>query len=485
MHDFLCLISSMVQSSVKKGKEVNLNIESLAFGGKGVAKIDDFVIFVKNTIPGQTVKAFIYKKHRGYAEARPMEVIRESPNYTMPRCEHFEFCGGCTFQQLNYDEQIRQKKQQVINAFQRLAGLSTIKIDKIIPSDNIYNYRNKMEFTFSNRRWILPNESDDAPQSFALGLHIPGRFDKILDINECHIQPKIGNKILNFVREKAIELKLKPYDVKTHIGFLRHLVLRFGINTNEIMINIVTSYENTDFLIPLVNDLIEQFPQITSIINNINTRKADIAFGEYEIILHGAPAITDKIGNLTFRISANSFFQTNTLQAEKLYQAVMDVADLNTNDIIYDLYCGTGSISLFLAQKAKEVYGFEMIRSAVNDAQQNAIANSIENVQFFKANLDTYFKGFMHFSNFTKKFEVSKPDVVVIDPPRAGMHENMVRYLPKFGSKKIVYISCNPTTQARDLKILVAKGYKITKVILVDMFPHTPHIETVVVLENI
>lgn len=469
---------------IKKGEILELTIESLAYGGKGVAKVDDFVIFVKNAIPGQTVKAFIYKKRSGYAEARPVEVIKESPNYVVPPCEHFKYCGGCTFQQLNYDEQIEQKKQQVLDAFQRLAGLDNVKLDKVIPSNTIYNYRNKMEFTFSNRRWILPTEPKDAPQGFALGLHIPGRFDKILDINECHIQPKLGNEIINFVREKAIELKLKPYDAKTHIGFLRHLVLRFGINTDEMMVNIVTSYENTDFLIPLVQDLIKKFPQITSVINNINTRKGDTAFGEYEIILHGTPVITDKIGDLTFEISANSFFQTNTLQAEKLYQAVMDGADLNGNEIVYDLYCGTGSISLFLAQKAKEVYGFEMIASAVEDAARNAAANDIDNAQFFHANLDTYFKGYVSFKNFTKKFKISKPDVIVLDPPRAGMHEDFVRYLPKFGAKRIVCVSCNPTTQARDLKILFAKGYKLTKATMVDMFPHTPHIESVVVLEN-
>lgn len=475
----------MEKSPIKKGTEVTLTIESLAFGGKGVAKVDDFVIFVKNAIPGQTVKAFIYKKRSGYAEARPVEVIKESPNYTVPPCEHFKYCGGCTFQQLNYDEQIEQKKQQVIDALQRLAGIDNVKLDKVIPSNNIYNYRNKMEFTFSNRRWILPNEPEDVQQSFALGLHIPGRFDKILDINECHIQPKLGNEIINFVREKAIELKLKPYDQKTHIGFLRHLVLRFGVKTDEMMVNIVTSYENTDFLFPLVNDLVKEFPQITSVINNINTRKGDTAFGEYEIIMHGEPIITDKIGDLTFEISANSFFQTNTLQAEELYQAVMDGAELSGKEIVYDLYCGTGSISLFLAQKAKEVYGFEMIASAVEDAARNAAANDIDNVQFFKANLDTYFKGYVSFKNFTKKFKISKPDVIVLDPPRAGMHEDFVRYLPKFGAKKIVYVSCNPTTQARDLKILFAKGYKLTKATMVDMFPHTPHIESVVVLEKI
>ncbi|MBU0528718.1 23S rRNA (uracil(1939)-C(5))-methyltransferase RlmD [bacterium] len=475
----------MEQSPIKKGTEVNLTIESLAYGGKGVAKVNNFVVFVKNAIPGQIVRALIYKKRSAFAEARPIEILKESANATAPRCKHFAHCGGCTFQQLDYAAQIEQKKQQVIDAFQRLAGLDAVKIDKVIPSNNIYNYRNKMEFTFSNRRWRLPTEPEDAPQSFALGLHIPGRFDKILDINECHIQPKLGNEILNFVREKAIELNLKPYDAKTNIGYLRHLVLRFGVNTNEIMVNIVTSYENTDFLIPLVQDLIEKFPQITSVVNNINTRKADVAFGEYEIIMHGTPVITDKIGNLTFEISSNSFFQTNTLQAEKLYQAVIDGADLNGEEIIYDLYCGTGSISLFLAHKAKAVYGFEMIRSAVDDAQRNAEANGIENVQFYKANLDTHFKGYVSFSNFTKKFKISKPDVVVIDPPRAGMHEDMVYYLPKFGAKKIVYISCNPTTQARDLKILFTKGYQLNSTTMVDMFPHTPHIETVVVLKKI
>ena len=470
---------------IKKGETLELTIESLAYGGKGVAKVDDFVIFVKNAIPGQTVKALIYKKKSGFAEARPLEIIKESPDVVAPRCEHFAYCGGCTFQQLKYSTQVEQKKQQVVDAIRRLAGLKSATIDKVIPSKNIYNYRNKMEFTFSHRRWTLPNENEDDPQTLALGLHIPGRFDKILDITECHIQPKVGNDILNFVRKKAIELKLKPYDAKTNIGYLRHLVLRFGGNTNEMMVNFVTAYENTDFLIPLVQKLVKKFPQITSVINNINTRKGDTAFGEYEIILHGTPAISDKINDLTYEISSNSFFQTNTLQAEKLYQAVMDCTELSGTETVYDLYCGTGSISLFLAKKAKEVYGFEIIRSAVEDAQRNALNNGIENAQFFKANLDTYFKGYVSFSNFTKKYKISKPDLVVIDPPRVGMHIDVVNYLPKFKAKKIIYISCNPTTQARDIKILIEKGYNLTKTTMVDMFPHTPHIETVAVLQKI
>jgi len=469
---------------IKKGEILELKIESLAYGGKGVSKVDDFVIFVKNAIPGQKVKALVYKKRGGYAEARPVEILKESEGFTAPRCSHFEYCGGCTFQQLEYDKQLEQKVQQVKDAYKRLAGIDTVTINKIIGADKIYNYRNKMEFTFSNRRWTLPDEDEGVKKDFALGLHIPGRFDKILDISECHIQPAIGNDIINFVRETAIGLNLKPYDAKTHIGFLRHLVLRFGINTDEIMVNFVTAYENTDFLFSLVEQLTKKFPQITTVINNINTRKGDTAFGEYEIIMHGEPIITDKINDLTYEISANSFFQTNTLQAEKLYDEVLEGVSLTGKETVYDLYCGTGSISLFLAKNAQEVVGFEIISTAVEDAQQNAERNGINNAHFFKANLDTYFKGFVSFSNFTKKYEISKPDVLVIDPPRAGMHENMVKYIPKFGAKRIVYVSCNPTTQARDLRILQMKGYKLTKTTVVDMFPHTPHIETVAILEK-
>ena len=463
---------------IKKGEILELEIESLAYGGKGIAKVNDFVIFVKNAIPGQKVKALVYKKRSGFAEARPMEVLRESSDYTKPVCEHFDFCGGCTFQQLGYHKQLDQKVQQVKDAYKRLAGIEEVKIDRVVQADNIYNYRNKMEFTFSNRRWVLPGEDEDVKKDFALGLHIPGRFDKILDIRECHIQPKLGNAILNFIRNKAMKLKLKPYDAKTHIGFLRHLVLRFGVNTDKLMVNIVTSYENTELLFPLVNSLVKEFPQITTVLNNINTRKADIAFGEYEIILHGEPMITDKIGELEFEISANSFFQTNTVQAEKLYQAVLDGANLTGEEIIFDLYCGTGSITLFLAQQAKAVYGFEVIASAVEDAQQNAVLNDIGNVHFYKANLDTYFKNKNNFK------ELPDSDVIIVDPPRAGMHEDIVKYLPKFDAKRIIYVSCNPTTQARDIRILLDKEYRLIKTSIVDMFPHTPHIETVSVLEK-
>jgi len=348
----------------------------------------------------------------------------------------------------------------------------------VIAAEEQYHYRNKMEFSFSNRRWTLPDEGDDTERSFALGLHVPRRYDKILNINECHLQPKLGNEILNAVKEKARELKLKPYDVKTHNGFLRHLVMRFGHNTGDMMVNLVTSYENPELIQPLADHIHETFPQVTSIINNINTKKADIAFGEYETILYGNPTITEKMGDLTFEISANSFFQTNTKQGTHLSQAALDGAELTGKEIVYDLYCGTGSISLFLAQKAKEVHGFELITSSVEDATRNAITNLITNVRFHKANLDFFFK------KGSRRKKLPDPDIIIVDPPRAGMHKDMVSALPKFGAKRLVYVSCNPTTQARDVALLMENGYELKKLSMVDMFPHTPHIETVGVLEK-
>ena len=299
-----------------------------------------------------------------------------------------------------------------------------------------------------------------------------------MDINSCHIQPELGNEILNTVKTKARELKLKPYDVKTHIGFLRHLVLRFGHNTGDVMVNFVTSYENPELIKPLADHIHAQFPQVTSIINNINTKKADIAFGEYETLLYGEPTITEKMGDLTFEISANSFFQTNTKQGANIYQAVLEGAKLTGKENVYDLYCGTGSISLFLAKNAKEVHGFELITSAVEDATRNAMTNLITNVRFHKANLDFFFKkGKSH-------KDLSVPDVIVIDPPRAGMHKDMVNALPRFDAKRLVYVSCNPTTQSRDVALLIENGYGLKKLTMVDMFPHTPHIETVGILEK-
>jgi 23S rRNA (uracil1939-C5)-methyltransferase len=336
-----------------------------------------------------------------------------------------------------------------------------------------------MEFTFSPYRWVLDSEPEGVDRSFALGLHIPGRYDKILDIKNCHIQPEIGNKILKVAREVCLSnLDLKPYDPKSHVGFLRYLMIRYGVNTNQLMINIVTSYNDINKLSPLTDTLLKEFPEITSMVNNVNTRKADVAYGEYETLIFGNPYIEEKMGDLTFEISANSFFQTNTFQGLRLYQEVEKAAELSGNEVIFDLYCGTGTIGLFLANKAKEVYGFEIIRSSLEDAEKNAEKNGVDNIFFLKSNLDTFFKS----GQLSRK--IPKPDIVILDPPRAGMHPDMTNYLHKLKAKKIIYVSCNPTTQARDAKILAEKGYHIKKASMVDMFPHTPHIETVVLFSK-
>ena len=334
------------QVTIKRGTEIELNVESLAYGGMGLARVENFVIFVKYAIPGQRVLARIYKKRKGYAEAQVLKTLIDSPNSVEVQCNHYWICSK--IQSLSYDQQIKEKSEQVEDAFTRLGGFLDFKLDKVKKAELIYHYRNKMEFTFSPNRWVLESEPEGVDKSFALGLHIPGRFDKILDIHDCHIQPEIGNKILKVAREVCLSNpELRPYDPRSHIGFLRFLMIRFGTNTGDLMVNVVTSYHDIDKLSILTDTLLDKFPEITSLVNNVNTRKADVAFGEYETLLYGKPFIQEKIGSLTFEISANSFFQTNTKQGEVLYQEVENALELKGDEIIYDLYCGTGTIGLY------------------------------------------------------------------------------------------------------------------------------------------
>ena len=301
------------QVTIKRGTEIELNVESLAYGGMGLARVENFVIFVKYAIPGQRVLARIYKKRKGYAEAQVLKTLIDSPNSVEVQCNHYWICSK--IQSLSYDQQIKEKSEQVEDAFTRLGGFLDFKLDKVKKAELIYHYRNKMEFTFSPNRWVLESEPEGVDKSFALGLHIPGRFDKILDIHDCHIQPEIGNKILKVAREVCLSNpELRPYDPRSHIGFLRFLMIRFGTNTGDLMVNVVTSYHDIDKLSILTDTLLDKFPEITSLVNNVNTRKADVAFGEYETLFYGKPFIQEKIGSLTFEISANSFFQTNTKQ---------------------------------------------------------------------------------------------------------------------------------------------------------------------------
>ena len=457
--------------SIKKGSDVELKIESLAFGGMGVAHLHEMVTFVKNAIPGQKVNARITKKRSSYMEARSLEVLSESPHFMEVKCEHFADCGGCTFQNLDYAQQITAKEMQIKEVFQRIGGFPNFAFESIVTCDEAFHYRNKMEFTFSDQEYIPEKEKDREPKDFILGLHAPGRWDKILDINECHIQSPIANQILKSIKELMKDLK--PYNIREHSGFLRNLIIRVGSNTNEVMVNIVTSKEEQKALKPIVNSLIKKFPSITSVVNNITTRKAGVSIGEKQIVLYGNKYVMEKLDSYEFIISPNSFFQTNTRQAEKLYNIVLEESKLTGKEIIYDLFCGTGSISLYISKYAKMVYGFELDISAVQDAVQNAAYNKVKNASFFAGNLENLFRESPAIEN------LKLPDVVIVDPPRAGLHYKTVEDILEKSPMRIVYVSCNPATQARDVALLCKKKYELFKLRPVDMFPHTPHIENV------
>ena len=462
----------------KKGDELELTIESLAFGGKGVAHLNGYVIFIKGALPDQKVLARLTKRRNGYGEAKTLEILKETPSYITSKCDHFPTCGGCSFQDFDYYAQIEQKKAQVIDLFRRIGHMDKPKLNQVVPAEEIFHYRNKMEFSFSNRRWVLPEEEENAEADFALGLHIPGRFDKILDISTCWIQKPVANEILNTVRNVAQKTGLAPYDIREHSGYLRHLIIRLGERTDEVMVNIVTSREEKELLEPIVEGIKKVHPSVTSIVNNITRRRAGVSYGEWEVLLHGRPTITERLGDFTFEISANSFFQTNSVQGEKLYKIARDFAEFRGDEILYDLYCGTGSTSIFMAQQVKQVYGFEVVPPAVEDAVRNAVSNGIINCRFFPANLDKFFRKSSILS------EIEPPDIVFLDPPRAGMHPKLVNDVVDMSPEKIVYISCNPSTQARDVALLSEKGFKLKNLAMVDMFPHTPHIETVALLTH-
>jgi 23S rRNA (uracil1939-C5)-methyltransferase len=482
--------------NIKKGEIVELQIEKYAFEGKGIAKVSkndllglseengnekNYVVFVQGSYPGDKVKARLLKIKNSYAEALTIEVIEASKERINARCKYFGTCGGCKQQDLNYETQTFYKQEQVKEIFNKLGGFSNFEIESIIPSKNVFHYRNKMEFSFSDKRWLTRTEIADEKtldKDFALGLHIPRIFDKVLDIDECFLQSENGNKILNFTRDFFKNINSSIYSTKTHTGFLRNLVIKQSFHTNDLMVNLVTSEENHKLLDEYSNEIRREIPEITTIINNVNKKFAAVAVGDYEKVIYGSGFICDAIGKYKFRISANSFFQTNTLQAEKLYQTAMEYAELTGNEIIYDLYSGAGTIAIYVSDKAKQVYTFESVESAIADAHVNAELNKTQNVKFFSADL---FKSFLPIVN---KNKLAKPDVIIIDPPRSGMHPTTVNDVIALSPEKIVYVSCNPATQVRDIKLMVEAGYKLIKIRPVDMFPHTYHIENIALLRK-
>jgi 23S rRNA (uracil1939-C5)-methyltransferase len=461
--------------ALKKGEEVTLTIESAAFRGKGVAKVDGLAVFVYGTAPGDVVKARIIKKKKNYREAKLLEVLEPSKDRISPKCQHANVCGGCSWQHVPYAKQIEYKGQQVADHIRRLGGLTETTIHPAMGSEHDFYYRNKMEYSFANRRWLTQEEInkdefvDDS--GFAAGMHAPGRFDKILNLNECHLQQKESFQILDFVRSYCIKNDIPPFDAMKHEGFIRHLMIRNSYHTDDFMVNLVTYQDDQELIKKLSDELLENFPVITTIVNNINDTKSPTSIGRIEKVIYGPGFIVDKIGNHTFKIHPNAFFQTNTAQAERLYEVARDYADLQDGEIVYDLYCGVGTLSLFMSQKAEKVLGIELVEVAVENAKFNAKENNVDNVSFIKGDMKDV---------FTEEMvnEFGAPDVLITDPPRAGMHPDVVKRLKELKVPKLVYVSCDSSTMARDLKEL-DEVYDIIEVQPVDMFPQTYHVEAV------
>ncbi len=454
---------------VKKGDVIELTIEKMAIGGFGIARLDRYVIFVKGAVAGDKVKARIYKKKKDYAEAKVLEVITPSINRVEAKCMYFNHCGGCQWQHIKYEAQLDYKHMLVEETISKLGKFHDVPVLETIPSPEIFGYRNKMEFTFSNKPWVIPYTEQSQKPPFALGLHIPGSFDRVIDIKSCLLQPSKGNEILDVVRQYVRKTEIPVYDMKNHTGFWRFLTLRNSKAFGDWMVNIITSDEAQQVIAPLAEEICKKVSGIKTVLNNISKKKAAVAIGDKEVIMYGEGYIEDKIGDFVFRISANSFFQTNPKGAEKLYDKVKEYAELSGTEEILDLYSGTGTIPIFLSKQAKRIIGIEINEDAVKDARKNCELNGIDNCVFIVGDIR---------ETLSEVDSKIKPDVVIADPPRPGIHKDVLKGIIEMGAKRLIYVSCNPATMARDLSIL-SQSYEIKEIQPVDMFPHTHHIEIV------
>jgi 23S rRNA (uracil1939-C5)-methyltransferase len=465
----------------RRGEELTLRLESPELEGKNVARLDGLVVFVLGGVPGDLVRLRLTKVKKQFLEGEMLEILEPSPIRTAPRCAHFGECGGCRWQDVRYDAQLEFKRRHVQDALERIGGFEGVPVHPTLPSERVYEYRNKMEYSFG-RQWL--SREDYAAQKetaetdaslLALGLHHRGRFDRVLDVRECHLQPDAGSRIVNLVRDWCRSRNLTAYSTRTHTGYLRHLVVRGSVRSPGLMVNLVTSEDRPALMEELAEALRRGVPRITTFVNNITARKSQVALGETERVVFGPGWITESIGGASYRVSANSFFQTNTLQAERLYDTAAVLADLRPDDVLWDLYSGTGTIALHLAARVREVVGIEAVDAAVADARANAERLGAANCTFVPGDLK---------ERLTRDTGWAAgrpgPTVVVTDPPRAGMHEKVVMELVKLSPGRIVYVSCNPATMARDLRLLcTGGGYAVAEVHPVDMFPHTSHVECV------
>jgi len=458
----------------------DLAITSAGAEGKAVARHEGMVVFVTGAVPGDVADVQVVKKKSNFIEAIATRIVSPSPDRVRPFCQHFGTCGGCKWQHLDYVKQTQYKQQQVVDNLQRLGGLELPTVSPILTSPSSTHYRNKLEFTFSNSRWFTRDEIGtlgDTPDRNALGFHIPRRFDRVLDIHTCHLQPEPSNSIRNFFREHARTHGLSFYDQREHVGFLRTLLIR-TTTTGECMVLLSVGHEDVEARERLLSALVDRFPELTSVLWTVNPKKNDTIYDLDIHVFHGRDHLIEELPDgpggrpLKFRIGPKTFFQTNPEQTIAMYRLTRDLADLTGEENVYDLYCGAGSITLYLAAKAKHVVGVELVPESVADARVNAELNGISNVSFNSGDMKTVMDAAFVQRN-------GRPDVVVTDPPRAGMDEPVVRHLLELAPKRIVYVSCNPATQARDLAILNHR-YIIDHVQPVDMFPHTYHVENVV-----
>lgn len=464
----------------RKRKELptleNIEIVDVAAEGNSIAKIDGMVVFIPYGAPGDKADVKLDRKKHSYAEGHIVKLNTPSPLRVEPVCEHFGVCGGCRWQHLPYSFQIKAKQQQVKDALDRIAKVPYPEICPILGSETIYGYRNKMEYTFSNKSWLTFEQlksGEEFPDRDAAGFHIPGSFDKVLDIRQCHLQDDLGNRLRLFVKQYAKENGLPFYDIKQQQGLVRTMMIRIA-STSETMVVMVFGRDDKEAIAGVLDAIRNEFPELTSLMYVIN-QKVNDTIADQEVLLHsGKPYIEEEMEGLKFRVGPKSFYQTNSRQAYTLYKVARDFAELTGDELVYDLYTGTGTIANFLSGRASKVIGIEYVEDAIRDAKINSEVNGILNTQFYAGDMKDV---------LTDEFiaEHGRPRVMIVDPPRAGMHTDVVNVILNAEPKRIVYVSCNPATQARDLQLLDCK-YRIDAVQPVDMFPHTHHVENVVKL---
>jgi 23S rRNA (uracil1939-C5)-methyltransferase len=448
----------------------------IAEEGKGVGKADDFVLFIEKAVPGDIADVQVYRSKKSFGEARIIKIKKASEHRTEPFCPHFGTCGGCKWQHMTYGAQLQFKQKSVADALSRLGKIDVTGIMPIVPSPADRYYRNKLEFTFSNKRWLYDGESrdDEALNMNALGFHIPGRFDKILDVQHCYLQADPSNDIRNKIDDFAKANGYTYYDIRNHTGNLRNLIIRTS-STGELMVIVVFAYANEAEVNKLMSFVEAEFPEITSLLYILNEKKNDTIFDQEVFAWKGPLYIHEEMLGIKFRIGPKSFYQTNSIQALRLYEITRDFAEFTGDELVYDLYTGAGTIANFVAANVKEVIGVEYVPSAIEDAKINSAINQITNTRFYAGDMKDVLS-----AEFVA--EHGKPDVIITDPPRAGMHADVVARLMEIEAEKIVYVSCNAATQARDLLVLKEK-YDTVKIQPVDMFPHTQHVENVVLLK--